>query len=93
MPSVTLESIIEKMKLEVLTPEIDISHIRIKQPDVNRPALQLAGFFDYFEAARLQVIGFVEYNYMETLSEQRKVEIYDKLMNSEIPCVVFCREL
>lgn len=93
MPSVTLESIIEKMKLEVLTPEIDISHIRIKQPDVNRPALQLAGFFDYFDAARLQVIGFVEYNYMETLSQQRKIEIYDKLMNSDIPCVVFCREL
>lgn len=93
MPSVTLESIIEKMKLEVLTPEIDISHIRIKQPDVNRPALQLAGFFDHFDATRLQIIGFVEYNYMERMPDIQKMGIYEKLMNSDIPCVVFCRDL
>ena len=43
MASVKLESIIEKMKLENLTPDIDISKIKITQPDINRPALQLAG--------------------------------------------------
>ena len=61
MPSVKLTHIIETMKLENLTPEIDISKIKITQPDINRPALQLAGYFEHFEATRLQIIGFVEY--------------------------------
>ena len=64
MAYVSLKDIIEKMKLENLTPELDISKVKITQPDINRPALQIAGYFEQFEATRLQVIGFVEYNYM-----------------------------
>jgi len=93
MPSVSLTSIIEKMKLENLTPDIDVDSIRVTQSDINRPALQMAGFFEHFDATRLQAIGFVEYTYMETLSEERKREIYTKLMSYAVPAVVFCREL
>ena len=42
MASVKLSEIIERMKLENLTPEIDISKTKITQPDINRPALQMA---------------------------------------------------
>lgn len=93
MASVKLESIIEKMKLENLTPDIDISKIKITQPDINRPALQLAGYFEHFEATRLQIIGFVEYSYIEGLPIARKKEIYERLLSCEIPAIVFCREL
>lgn len=93
MSSIKLESIIEKMKLENLTPELDISKIKITQPDINRPALQLAGYFEHFEATRLQVVGFVEYSYMEELPEERQREIYTKFISNEIPAIVFCREL
>jgi serine kinase of HPr protein (carbohydrate metabolism regulator) len=68
MASVSLLKIIDKMKLENLTPEIDLSEIKITQPDINRPALQLAGYFEHYEATRLQIIGFVEYTYMQGLS-------------------------
>ncbi len=93
MPSVSLAKIVEKMKLEPLTPEIDIKGIKIRQPDINRPALQIAGFFEHYEATRLQIIGFVEVKYMMSLSEERKEEIYSKLLSYPIPCIVFCREL
>ncbi len=93
MASVKLESIIEKMKLENLTPDIDISKIKITQPDINRPALQLAGYFEHFEATRIQIIGFVEYSYIEGLPVARKKEIYERLLSCEIPAIVFCREL
>lgn len=93
MASVSLTRIIEKMKLENLTPEIDVTSIRITQPDINRPALQMAGYFEHFDAARLQIIGFVEYTYMESLSEERKREVYGELMTYDIPCIVFCREM
>lgn len=93
MASVSLKDIIDKMKLGNLTPELDILKVKITQPDINRPALQMAGYFEHFEATRLQIIGFVEYTYMQGLSETRKKEIYTKLLSCDIPVIVFCREL
>ena len=93
MASVKMEKVVEKFKLENLTPDIDIKSIKISMPDVNRPALQMAGYFEHFDSSRLQVIGFVEYTYMEGISEEQKRVVYDKLMSYDIPCVVFCREL
>ncbi|MDE6892935.1 MAG: HPr(Ser) kinase/phosphatase [Lachnospiraceae bacterium] len=93
MASVKLQQIIEKMKLENVTPELDISRIKITQPDINRPALQLAGYFEHFEAIRIQIIGFVEYTYMQGLPEERQREIYTKFLSFDIPAVVFCRDL
>lgn len=93
MPSVKMEKIVEKMKLTNLTPELDITKVRIKVPDINRPALQMAGYFEHFEATRLQVIGFVEYSYMEGLPKARQKEIYTRLLSHDIPAIVFCREL
>lgn len=93
MASISLTKVIEKWKWENLTPEIDISKIKITQPDINRPAVQLAGYFEHFEATRLQVVGFVEYSYMNGLDEEKQLEVYEKLLNNPIPGIVFCREL
>ncbi|MCM1253565.1 MAG: HPr(Ser) kinase/phosphatase [Clostridium sp.] len=93
MASISLTKVIDKWKWENLTPEIDISKIKITQPDINRPALQLAGYFEHFEATRLQVVGFVEYSYMNGLDEELQEEIFEKLLNNPIPGIVFCREL
>lgn len=93
MASVGLTKIIEKNNLENLTPDIDVSAIKITQPDINRPALQLAGYFEHYEATRLQIIGFVEYTYMEGLDEARKQEVFTQLLSHDIPGIVFCREL
>lgn len=93
MASLRLEQIIEKAKLENLTPEIDISRIKVTQPDINRPALQLAGYFEHFAETRLQIIGFVEYTYMESLEPERKKEVFEALLSHNIPAFVFCREL
>ena len=93
MSSITLQRLMDKFKLTNLTPEIDISDIKITQPDINRPALQIAGYFEHYEATRLQIIGFVEYTYMEGLSEERKEEIFEHLLSYPTPCIVFCRDL
>ena len=93
MASVSLTKVVEKMKLENLTPEIDVRKIKITQPDINRPALQMAGYFEHFDATRLQIIGFVEYTYMEGLEDDRKREVYETFMGYDIPAIVFCREL
>ena len=56
MYSVSLSQIAKEFNLKNLTEEIDISKINIDTPGVNRPAIQLAGFFDYFDSERIQVI-------------------------------------
>ena len=93
MAAVKLADIIEHENLENLTPEIDIKKIKVTQPYINRPALQMAGYFEHFEATRLQIIGFVEYSYMESLTETRQEIIYERLLDNPIPGVIFCREL
>lgn len=93
MYTVKLTNLIEKNNLENLTPEIDIKHIRILQPDVNRPALQLAGFFDYFDSDRVQVIGHVENAYMQKMEKGEAFKIMAKLMDYKVPCIVFCRNI
>ena len=91
MYTVELKKLMEKMQLVNCTPEIDTSNILITQPDVNRPALQLAGFFDYFDAERVQVIGNVEHAYMEKMEKDHGLSIMKKLMSFKVPCIIFCR--
>lgn len=93
MEHVALTRLIDKMKLVNLTPEIEVKGIKIKQPDINRPALQMAGYLKHFDASRLQVIGFVEYSYFSDLEEARKREVCDEMMSYNLSAFVFCREL
>jgi len=91
MYTVELATLIGKMNLEVVTPDIDYEHIKICQPDVNRPALQLAGFFDHFDSDRVQVIGRVEEAYMRKMEKDHGIGILTRLMDYKVPCIVFCR--
>ena len=93
MATVSLNSLIQKMKLQNLTPELDLNKKKIVQPDINLPALQLAGYFEHFAATRLKIIVQVEYTDLEGLEESRKREVYEQLFSYETPAFVFCREL
>lgn len=93
MYTVELEKLVDKMKLENCTPDIDISNIQITQPEVNRPALQLTGFFDYFDSDRVQIIGNVEHAYLQKMEKDHGYGIMKKLMSFKMPCIVFCRDI
>lgn len=80
---VSITELIEKHKLENLTPNIDTDTIFLYHPEVNRPALQLTGFFDHFDNERVQIIGNVECEYINSLSRERRQEVYDQLLRSE----------
>ncbi|WP_026506554.1 HPr(Ser) kinase/phosphatase [Butyrivibrio sp. MC2013] len=93
MASVKLQTLVDWMKLDNLTPDLEIDKIRIHQPDINRPALQMAGYFEHFEATRLQIVGFVEYTYMMSMSDEVKEKTYRDFLSFDIPAIIFCREL
>ena len=53
MYGVTIAELIEKMDFKNLTPELDCEKIVVSHPDVNRPALQLTGFYAHFDNERV----------------------------------------
>lgn len=93
MSSVSIESLIEKFGLTNLTPQVDISNIKIHQPDINKPSLQLAGYFEHFEESRVQIIGFVEHSYIGYMTQEQKEEVFPRLLTDKTPCIIFCRSL
>ena len=94
MDKVTVSDLIEKMKLKNLTPDINTSNRYITDAQINRPALQLAGYYDHFDSTRVQVVGNVEYSYTMTYEMEERIRICERLFQFEkIPCIVFCRDL
>ncbi|MBQ8637843.1 MAG: HPr(Ser) kinase/phosphatase [Lachnospiraceae bacterium] len=89
MSGVSITSLIKKMDLELLTREINTDKIKLYHPDVNRPALQLTGYYKHFDKERVQIIGVVEYTYIEGMEPERRTAMYEKLLSSQIPCIIF----
>ena len=91
--TVELKKIVEKMNLKNLTPDVELNDKKVEVPDINRPALQLTGFFEHFDSERVQIIGYVEYTFLEKMDEEKKREVYKTLLSYKIPCIIFCRNL
>lgn len=91
--SVKLKKIVEKLNLKNLTPNVDMADKSVVVPDINRPSLQLTGFFQHFASDRVQIIGYVEYTFLGGLSMEEKEKIYDMLLSYKIPCIIFSRSL
>ena len=81
--NVTIKELIKDLNLENFTPDIDTESIILKHPDINRPALQLAGFFDHFDSERVQIIGNVENAFIQTLNE----DMISYCVHYGVPCL------
>ncbi|SFB06245.1 Hpr(Ser) kinase/phosphatase [Acetitomaculum ruminis DSM 5522] len=91
--TILLKEIADKLKLVNLTPELDLTEVKIQEAEVNRTALQLTGYFGHFDANRLQIIGNVEFSYLSHLTQPERLETYIRLFEQGIPCLVFARGL
>jgi len=91
--NVSLSKIIEEFDLEKASTPIDPDTILIDENDVTRPGLQLMGFYECFNNERIQVIGNMEYAYLEGLKEEERVQKLDELFSHKIPAIIITREL
>lgn len=64
---------------------------QIREPAINRPGLALAGFYRYFPAKRIQLVGHAESAYILSLPEDVRRSRIAKLFETRVPCVVYCR--
>ena len=91
--SVSLAKIIEAFKLEtVFLPDLP-ENIEIKNSGVNRPGLQMVGFYDHYEQARLQILGKVETLYLEHLPEDEKYLRIEEFFRSKPVGVIFTHSI
>ena len=91
--SVTLGQLITEFQFELIYGPEGFEKIEITTDDVNRPGLQLAGFFDYFEPQRLQIMGKAENAYVEQFDEEQRTDIFEKLCATGIPAVIVTRNI
>ena len=88
-----LKTLVEEFNLRVEFASTDFDTIPLTVADVGRPGLLLAGFFEHFDARRLQVLGRVEMSYLSQMSQQKQEEIFDRLFAYKIPALLICRGL
>ena len=88
--SVPLRTIAEEHGLEPLHTSVDYATRLLTVADVNRPALQLAGFYNYFDPKRLQILGRVESTYLELKTEAERRSCFEELMRYDISALVIC---
>ena len=93
MFAIEMTKMVERFSLKNLTPELDLKDRWIQHSDINRPALQLAGYYEYFDAERVQLIGKVEYSYLLSLSREQRRDMFQRLFLTDIPCLILCRDL
>lgn len=93
MAGVKVSTLANKMSLKNLTIALDLSRRIIEVPDINRPSLQLTGFWKYFDNARVQIVGLVEYTYLAEMDPERKKTICRELLDTNVPCIIFARSL
>ena len=89
--SVSLSKLIEKVSMEVVYMPQDQDKIQIEIAEVNRPGLFLAGYYDFFDRLRLQIMGLAEMNFLSGLTPEKRYEALDRLFGQKPPAVIVCR--
>ena len=89
--AVSLKRLVEKVSLEVIYTPCDLDKISVEIAEVNRPGLFLAGYYDYFDKLRLQIMGLAEMNFLAGLTPEKRRERLDQLFRQQPPAVILCR--
>ena len=92
-PEVSVAKVAGLLDLKNFTTDIDLKKHKIRSSDVNRPGMQIAGYFEHFEESRVEIIGNVEYYYIRNMSEQDRLQRYQQFLTYDIPCIIYCRDL
>ena len=78
--SFKLSKIVKDLDVELIYSPYDLNDVKISSMDVNRPGLQLGGFFEYFDSSRIQLIGLSEYAYLKKFDEDTLMQKLDSYL-------------
>ncbi|MBE6565982.1 MAG: HPr(Ser) kinase/phosphatase [Ruminococcaceae bacterium] len=87
--SIPLSRIVEDFRLEIVVKPDNFDEIQITSPEVNRPGLALAGFYEVFETERIQLIGYAETQYLHSLEPSTKRVMLQKLVDAKPVAIIY----
>ncbi len=86
--SISLEQIINEYSLEEIYLPTKAADIMISSPEINRPGLPLCGYFDLFDADRIQIFGKAEVKFLEDKADDEEYKTLDAFFAKHIPAVI-----
>ena len=89
----SLKNMVETFNMEILHKGRDFDNTVVTISDVNRPALQLVGFYDYFDDKRLQILGRGEMQFLERMTEVERTRVFNKLLSYPFPAMIVARDM
>ena len=89
--TVSLAKLSERVNMEVVYTPRELSEINVEIAEVNRPGLFLAGYYEYFDNLRLQIMGLAEMNFLSVQTPDRRYEALDHLFGAMPPAVIVSR--
>lgn len=91
--SIPLSDVINEFSLEKIFLPDGHESIVVTRSDLNRPGLKLSGFDNLFDARRIQLIGRVEYEYIQSLPEDKRIEAFENVIREHPVAVIFTTDL
>lgn len=91
--SVSLEKIMEEFELTVMYTPAPLPELFVKNNDINRPGLQFAGHYEYFDNTRIQIVGKAEMAFIAHCSKEERVAVFDKLLSTKPPLIILARDI
>ena len=82
----------DALELTCITARTGLSR-QIAVPGINRPGLELSGFYDNFAYQRIQILGRGETAYLHKLEELGRTDTIAEFFHYEVPCCVFTHGL
>ena len=89
--TISLAKLSERINMEVVYTPRELSEIHVEIAEVNRPGLFLAGYYEYFDNLRLQIMGLAEMNFLSVQTAERRYEALDHLFGAMPPAVIVSR--
>ena len=89
---VNAKAMMKALRLTELAPA-PTEELRIEASDMNRPGLQLSGFWEHFAYERPQILGLVETSYLRSLEPAIRQERLERFVSYDLPCIIICRHL
>lgn len=91
--TVPLSKIMKEFSFNEIVMPCDPEKIEISSMDVNRPGLELTGFYDYYDTSRILIFGNAENAYLKSIPNERRETVLNEIFSQKPPAAIIARSL
>ncbi len=91
--AITVRDLIDKLRLKVIYGNESLFEKEITTADISRPGLEMTGYFDYYTAERIQLVGMKEWSYLIKMTSHNRHQVLRKMFQPETPVIIIARDL